>query len=375
MQQAATDKSAVKNETIVERTSDRELTVTRTFNAPAHIVFDAWTKPEFLKLWWAPKSFGVSLFECEQDVRVGGAYRFAFGRDPNHPEVFSGRYVEVKPPLRLVLTQIGTKTPPLFRPAALSISMLSISGEGNGRQTTTKRNAHQAEAGDHHHPGRSLGDGRHRAAADGEVLSFGSSNILERGRVEGDRRDQVIRADQCGTQLNSASQVGEGRKSVGSVVQVVDWRGYVKVRISDRSAAARILIAYAERIGRNGQRRARDRAGKAAEVERKEIPDFAQGIIVESIETGLIVREDTSAQIVVVTAIKRIEGDTVDRKHNGAAKIKRGAVKDGHGRRRRVRRNRRQAHHGRNKRGEHRVRNLHVQSPLLTGVGTHKENA
>jgi uncharacterized protein YndB with AHSA1/START domain len=106
MQQAATDKSAVKNETIVERTSDRELTVTRTFDAPAHIVFDAWTKPELLKLWWAPKSFGVSLFECEQDVRIGGAYRFAFGRDPNHPEVFSGRYVEVKPPLRLVLTQL-----------------------------------------------------------------------------------------------------------------------------------------------------------------------------------------------------------------------------------------------------------------------------
>jgi uncharacterized protein YndB with AHSA1/START domain len=105
MHQATTDKSAVKNETIVERTSDRELTVTRTFNAPAHIVFDAWTKPELLKRWWAPKSFGVSLFECEQDVRLGGAYRFAFGRDPRDPEVFSGRYVEVNPPSRLVLTQ------------------------------------------------------------------------------------------------------------------------------------------------------------------------------------------------------------------------------------------------------------------------------
>ena len=106
MQQTTTDEGAVKNETTVERTSDRELTVTRTFNAPAHIVFDAWTKPELLKRWWAPKSFGVSLFECEQDVRVGGAYRFAFGRDPKHPEVFSGRYVEVDPPSRLVLTQL-----------------------------------------------------------------------------------------------------------------------------------------------------------------------------------------------------------------------------------------------------------------------------
>jgi uncharacterized protein YndB with AHSA1/START domain len=104
--QQATRESAMQNETIVERTSDRELTVTRTFNAPAHIVFDAWTKPELLKRWWAPKSFGVSLFECEQDLRVGGAYRFAFGRDPKNPEVFSGRYLEVDPPWRLVLTQL-----------------------------------------------------------------------------------------------------------------------------------------------------------------------------------------------------------------------------------------------------------------------------
>jgi uncharacterized protein YndB with AHSA1/START domain len=111
MQQATTDKSVTRNETIVERTSDRELTVTRTFDAPAHIVFDAWTKAELLKRWWAPKSFGVSLFECEQDLRVGGTYRFAFGRDPKVPEVFSGRYVEVDPPARLVLTQLYERTP------------------------------------------------------------------------------------------------------------------------------------------------------------------------------------------------------------------------------------------------------------------------
>jgi uncharacterized protein YndB with AHSA1/START domain len=98
--------SAMKTETLVERTSDRELTVTRTFDAPARFVFDAWTKPQLLKRWWAPKSFGVSLFECEQDLRVGGAYRFAFGRDPKSPEVFTGHYLEVDPPARLVLTQI-----------------------------------------------------------------------------------------------------------------------------------------------------------------------------------------------------------------------------------------------------------------------------
>jgi uncharacterized protein YndB with AHSA1/START domain len=99
-------KSDTKNETIVERTADRELVVRRTFNGPAKIVFDAWTRPELLKRWWAPRSYGVSLFECESDLRDGGAYRYAFGRDPANPEVFSGRYLEVRPPSRLVLTQI-----------------------------------------------------------------------------------------------------------------------------------------------------------------------------------------------------------------------------------------------------------------------------
>jgi uncharacterized protein YndB with AHSA1/START domain len=98
--------NATSNETIVEQPSDRELVVRRTFNGPAHIVFEAWTRPELLKRWWAPKSFGVSLFECEQDLRVGGTYRYAFGRDPKNPEVFSGRYVEVKPPSRLVFSQL-----------------------------------------------------------------------------------------------------------------------------------------------------------------------------------------------------------------------------------------------------------------------------
>ena len=96
----------MKHETTVERPSERELVVTRRFNGPARIVFDAWTKPELLKRWWAPKSLGVSLFECESDLRVGGTYRYAFGRNPKDPEVFSGHYKEVNPPVRLVLTQV-----------------------------------------------------------------------------------------------------------------------------------------------------------------------------------------------------------------------------------------------------------------------------
>ena len=71
----------VKNRTTVERRSEREIVVTRTFNGPARIVFEAWTRPELLKRWWAPKSFGLTMISCEADVRVGGTYRFVFRHD------------------------------------------------------------------------------------------------------------------------------------------------------------------------------------------------------------------------------------------------------------------------------------------------------
>jgi uncharacterized protein YndB with AHSA1/START domain len=94
----------MKNRTTVERTSERELVVTRTFNGPARIVFEAWTKPELLKRWWAPKSTGVSLLSCEADVRVGGRYRFVFGHGTSETMAFFGRYLEVTPNERLVWT-------------------------------------------------------------------------------------------------------------------------------------------------------------------------------------------------------------------------------------------------------------------------------
>ena len=98
--------TSMKNATTVERKSERELVVTRTFNGPARIVFEAWTKPELLKRWWAPKSFGLSLISCEADVRVGGSYRlvFMFGNDASKPMEFFGRYIEVTPHSRLVWT-------------------------------------------------------------------------------------------------------------------------------------------------------------------------------------------------------------------------------------------------------------------------------
>ena len=90
--------------TTVERKSDCELVVTRTFNGPARIVFEAWTKPELLKRWWAPKSSGMSLLSCEADVRTGGKYRFEIGREGSKPMAFFGKYIEVIPYSRLVWT-------------------------------------------------------------------------------------------------------------------------------------------------------------------------------------------------------------------------------------------------------------------------------
>ena len=90
--------------TTVERTSERELVVTRTFDAPARLVFEAWTRPELLKRWWAPKSTGVPLLSCEADVRAGGRYRFEFGHDASTAMAFFGRYIEAVPHARLVWT-------------------------------------------------------------------------------------------------------------------------------------------------------------------------------------------------------------------------------------------------------------------------------
>ena len=93
--------SLLENRTTVERKSDRELVTTRTFNSPARLVFEAWTRPELFKRWWAPKSMGMSLHSCQMDVRVGGKYRLEF---ENETMAFFGTYLEVIPHSRLVWT-------------------------------------------------------------------------------------------------------------------------------------------------------------------------------------------------------------------------------------------------------------------------------
>jgi uncharacterized protein YndB with AHSA1/START domain len=90
--------------TTVQKKSEREVVVTRTFDAPARLVFEAWSKPELFRKWWVPRSMGMTLRSCEMDVRTGGKYRLVFGDDPANPMAFFGNYLEVVPDKRIVWT-------------------------------------------------------------------------------------------------------------------------------------------------------------------------------------------------------------------------------------------------------------------------------
>jgi uncharacterized protein YndB with AHSA1/START domain len=90
--------------TTVQKKSDREVVVTRTFDAPARLVFEAWSRPELFKRWWAPRSMGMTLRSCDMDVRTGGKYRLVFGDDPENAMAFFGKYLDVVPDKRIVWT-------------------------------------------------------------------------------------------------------------------------------------------------------------------------------------------------------------------------------------------------------------------------------
>ena len=88
------------NPTTVERRGDREVVVTRWFDAPARLVFEAWSNPELFQRWWVPRSMDMALHGCDMDVRTGGTYRLDFGGGME----FFGRYLEVIEPSRIVWT-------------------------------------------------------------------------------------------------------------------------------------------------------------------------------------------------------------------------------------------------------------------------------
>jgi uncharacterized protein YndB with AHSA1/START domain len=104
MDQQASSHVAAQNRTAVERKGDRELVVTRVFDAPPSTVFEAWSRPELFRQWWMPKSVaGVSLLACDMDVRTGGKYRLEFGAGGDTMS-FYGKYLDVVPNERIVWT-------------------------------------------------------------------------------------------------------------------------------------------------------------------------------------------------------------------------------------------------------------------------------
>lgn len=112
----------MKNRTTIERVSERELVASRNFAAPPAAVYEAWTRPELFMRWWAPKSMGVPLLSCDMDVRIGGGYRIAFGRDAESAMPFFGTYIDVVPKERLVWTNEESGDAPVttvtFTPSA-----------------------------------------------------------------------------------------------------------------------------------------------------------------------------------------------------------------------------------------------------------------
>ena len=105
MPQAKESSSAAMNRTVVTRKSDLELVVARTFNAPAPIVFEAWSKAELFQRWWVPKSAGLTLLSCDMNVRTGGTYRLVFRHAmSDQPMAFFGSYREVTSNERIVWT-------------------------------------------------------------------------------------------------------------------------------------------------------------------------------------------------------------------------------------------------------------------------------
>ena len=105
MDQQVSSAGGAQNRTSVERRGDRELVVTRTFNAPPSTVYRAWSQPELFQRWWMPKSVpGVSLVSCDMDVRTGGKYRLEFSAGGSDTMAFYGKYLEVVPNERIVWT-------------------------------------------------------------------------------------------------------------------------------------------------------------------------------------------------------------------------------------------------------------------------------
>ena len=112
--------------------SDREVRLTRLFDAPRHLVFEAMTRPEHIRRWWGCLGEGYSVPVCEVDLRPGGRWRFV-NRHPKGEVTFHGVYREIDPPDRLVFTEVMEPFP---EPGSL-VTALFTEENGKTRLTVT----------------------------------------------------------------------------------------------------------------------------------------------------------------------------------------------------------------------------------------------
>jgi uncharacterized protein YndB with AHSA1/START domain len=116
--------------------SDQEIRMTRLFNAPRDVVFEAMTRPEHVREWWGRLGDGYSVPVCEIDLRVGGRWRFV-NRHPRGEAAFHGEYREIAPPGRVVFTEIFEEFPD-----SVSVVTADLTEEdGKTRLTATVRYA------------------------------------------------------------------------------------------------------------------------------------------------------------------------------------------------------------------------------------------
>jgi uncharacterized protein YndB with AHSA1/START domain len=133
------DEAAAMDQTSMELRGDREIVIERTFNGPARIVFDAWTRPELVRRWWAPKTRRVSVVDCEADVRAGGYYRYVLRLASGNQFAFSGKYTEVTSPTRLVYTQIFEPTAAGAQPGDPEVIITVTFDERDGKTHMVSR--------------------------------------------------------------------------------------------------------------------------------------------------------------------------------------------------------------------------------------------
>jgi uncharacterized protein YndB with AHSA1/START domain len=120
--------------------SEREIAMTRVFDAPRRLVFDAYTEPDLLKR-WAGGPPGWNLVVCEVDLRVGGAWRWVIEGPDNQRMALGGVYLDVVPPERLVSTEAYDE--PWYEGEATSMIVL-VERDGKTTLTTTVRYASRA---------------------------------------------------------------------------------------------------------------------------------------------------------------------------------------------------------------------------------------